>query len=81
MTMTKEQIAELVRVVKPVVDWLEANAHPHASVLVNQSAVSVIEDVASVPFVLEPLRYVGDTWEDNDDPESNRYRTGHDDCG
>jgi len=48
MALTNEQIAEMEKAVKPLMDWLEENCNPHVHVLVDSQDAVLVEGVAAI---------------------------------
>lgn len=48
MILTKEKIAELEQVSKPLVKWLNDNCHPHTEVRVGHDCAELVEGVCRV---------------------------------
>lgn len=44
--MTKQEEFELL--VKPLIEWLNKNYHPHTKILVEQTRAEILEGLASV---------------------------------
>jgi len=48
MVLTKEQIEQLEEVVKPVMEWLSNNCHPHTTVIIDVTNAELVEGIATV---------------------------------
>lgn len=48
MTITDAQRASLLEAAKPLIAWLNANAHPHCTAIVNSTTCEVSEGFAVV---------------------------------
>jgi len=48
MVLTKEQIAEMEKCAKPLIEWMAKNLHPHTSITVNSTSAEVKESIAKV---------------------------------
>lgn len=46
MTITKEQSAEMLEAAKPLMKWLNKNAHPHTQIVVEHADVFLLEGIA-----------------------------------
>lgn len=47
MILTKEQIGEMKELAKPLVKWMNDNLHPHTTVIVETTGVSIHEALAA----------------------------------
>lgn len=45
--MNEEQIKEFQEVTRPVIEWLNANYHPHVTVLITQTTAELAEGVTA----------------------------------
>lgn len=48
MVLDQTQRESFEQVVKPVIEWLNNNAHPHASVVIDSGHAELLEGVAVV---------------------------------
>lgn len=47
MTLTPEQEKALLEAAKPLMKWLNENAHPHCTVQVDQVSVELVEGICA----------------------------------
>jgi len=47
MKITPDQQAELLEAAKPLLRWLNENAHPHIKAIVDHTTVELVEGVAT----------------------------------
>ena len=48
MILTEEQRKELEQKVKPVMEWLCKNCHPHVTVIIEPTTAELVEGIATV---------------------------------
>jgi len=45
-----EEMKEFEKIVRPVVEYLQQNYHPHASIIITQTNAEIVEGVMALPF-------------------------------
>ena len=46
MKLTGQQIGKMMLVAGPLMDWLQANCHPHCHIIINGNRVEIVETLA-----------------------------------
>lgn len=47
MTITQEQLEQMLEAAKPLIKWLNDNCHPHCTATVDQNSVALSEGIAT----------------------------------
>lgn len=50
MKISQEQMNELEKITQSLVEWLRNNSHPHTSIIVTDTSIRLVEDIASIPY-------------------------------
>ncbi len=56
MVITKEQQKEFENVVRPLIEWLNENCHPHVSVYVDCTSAELSEGICATGKILDYVK-------------------------
>lgn len=45
-----EQIEEIERISKPIIEYIKNNYNPHTTVIINEDCIKVVSDEVNIPY-------------------------------